>query len=199
MSDYSILLTVVEISATIFSITIAYLVFLYQAKKNQLYYLNSQFIIKSQSLVDFINREISPAYERQPFLRVDYHKFDDVIESLTEYLNNRKNETPVVDFEDVKRLIVLLSISEREKEEILNIKNNVDEFKSKPLMDLKSFIVTLLYFVINLFMGLLSLYMVHINHIYKNLFTNITIIMALLGMGPISYLIYELQFKPESY
>lgn len=187
----------VEISATIFSITIAYLVFLYQAKKNQLNYLNSQFIIKSQSLIDFINREIAPAYEGEPFIRADHHKFNEVINSLTEYFNSRKNETPIVGFDDVKKLIVLLSISKREKEELNHIKNSIDEFISKPLMDLKSFMFLLLYFVSNLFFGLLSLYLVHINYVYKDTFTNITMLMSLLGIVPISYLIYELQFKSK--
>jgi len=195
MTDNSILYTVIKTSVSILSIAIAYLFFLNENKKNHIMNLNSLFIKKAHSLIDFVNREISIAYEGTPFLRMDYSAPEEIIENISQYYEARKCETPIVGYSDTKKLIVLLSIYEGELKDLKKINKNVNTLSRKPLMEIKSFIIFLFFFVFELFIGMLSLYMIYIDYIHKELFVHLTIIIALISIIPIMYLIYELQFK----
>jgi len=197
LTELSLICTIVETYATIVSIVTAFLILFHQNKYERINNLTSQFILKSRSLIEYINREISPAYEGAPFIRVNYANLDDVIDVIEGYIKNRKDEIPIVGLDDVKKLIVLISIAEREKEELIIIKNSVYESSFKPLMDLKSFSIFVMFFVFELAIGLSSLYLIYMNNYLQHILINITSILALIGILPLSYLIYELQFKNQ--
>jgi hypothetical protein len=164
-------------------------------KKNQLNYLNLRFINKSDNLVIFINKEISKAYENEPFLRINHEQNENVIVSIEEYIQSRKEEVPIVGMEDTKRLIVLLSLIEKEIKDIKNIYNIIKLNEMGSLLNIKSFLIFVVYFLIELFIGLISLYSIYINYEYSGTLSKITIILSIISIAPLSYLIYDLQYR----
>ena len=67
----SILGAVLQTYASLLGIIGMFLVFLKQYKDSQIRDLETRLRIKADSLIDFVNREIAPAYDNQPTIIAD--------------------------------------------------------------------------------------------------------------------------------
>jgi len=193
----SIVGIIVQVYATILGIIGMYLVFLRQRTDDQNRDLITRIKIKSSSLVNFINREISPAYENNPTIIVDTQKFDDVIKSIDQYQSDRKKEIPDLGLEDVKRLLLLSTIVQREKEELSQLNAELCERSKKPIISKRSSILFIGYFVSVLFTSFLSILLIYFEHSFQNMFVLLTVTLAIGGLLPLGILFYYIIMKSK--
>ena len=185
----SIIGTIVQAYASILGIIGMYIVFLRQRKDDQIRNLSTRLKIKSDSLIDFINREIAPAYSNAPIIRVDSQRFDEVFEAIDQYQSERKTEIPSISMEDVKRLLTLWTIAQREKEELIQINNELLAQHKKPVIPKRSSIFFVGYFMFELFFSFLGIFLIFVEHDLQYLVTQLAIILAIIGLFPLGSLI----------
>ena len=188
----SIMGTIVQAYATILGIIGMYIVFLRQRRDDQIRDLSTRLQIKSDSLIDFINREIAPAYSNAPIIRVDSRRYDQVLEAIDQYQSERKKEIPNLSMEDVRRLITLWTIVQREREELVQLNNKLLAQSKKPIIPKQSSIFFVGYFMLVLFFGFLGLFLIFVGHDLQYLITQLAIILAIIGLFPLGNLIYNI-------
>lgn len=188
----SIMGTIVQAYASILGIIGMYIVFLRQRKNDKIRDLSTRLKIKSDSLIDFINREIAPAYSNAPIIRVDSQRCDAVLKAIDQYRSERKKEIPNLSMEDVKRLLILWTIVEREREELVRLNNGLLTQAKKPIIPKRSSIFFVGYFMFELFFGFLGIFLIFVGHDLQYLITQTAIILATLGLFPLGTLIYNI-------
>ncbi len=194
-SDFiSILGTIIQAYASILGIVGMYLVFMRQRKADYYRDLKTRLRTKSETLVGFINREISPAYKDSPIIRADFENVEEVITAIDIYRSEREKEVPDLSTDDVKRLITLWSIEQKEKEELIQLKNQVAQ-NQKTVFSNRSFIVFTVYFLFELGLAFLSAFVVlqGLEYQYQFFATQLTLLLAILGLLPLGYLFYDIR------
>jgi len=188
----SIMGTIVQAYASILGIIGMYMVFLRQRKDDQIHTLNIRLKAKSDSLIDFINSEIVPAYANSPTIRVDSQNFDDVLEAIDQYLSERKREIPTLSTEDIKRFLILWEIAQREKEELVQLNNELSTQLEKQVLPKGSAIIFVGYFTFTLFFGFLSFLLILFEPNLEYIVTQILILLAIIGVFPLGRLFYKI-------
>jgi hypothetical protein len=190
----SILGSIVQAYASLLGIVGMYLVFLRQRRADYMRDIKTRLRTKSETLVGFINREISPAYKDSPIIRVDFENFEEVIRAIDNYRSERTKEIPDLSTDDVKRLITLWSIEQKEKEELIQLKNQLEQ-NQKPVFSNLSFIIFAVYFLFELGFALLSFFVVlsGLEYQYQFFVTQLTLLLAILGLLPLGYLFYDIR------
>ena len=194
--DASLLSTlgaVLQTYASLLGIIGMFLVFLKQYKDSKIRDLETRLRIKADSLVDFINREIATAYDNEPTIRVDSQNYDDAIKAIEEYRSERKNDIPHIDTENVKRLLILWTIAEREKEALIQLRNESILISKKPILPSRSLMFFISYFTLELLFGFLGVLLVMIEHSLQYSMTMITVILAIIGLVPLGNLLYKIR------
>jgi len=189
----SILGTIVQAYASLLGIIGMFLVFLRQRKDDRIRDLRTRFKIKADSLIDFINREIAPAYTNEPVIRVDSEDYDNVVEAIDQYQSEREKEIPRLDMKNVRRLLILWTIAKREKEELTQLRNALLAQSGKAAMPHRPYIFFVGYFAFELFFGFLGIFIVSIEHDFQYLITQLNIIFAIVGLLPLGSLIYSIR------
>jgi hypothetical protein len=189
----SIIGTIVQAYASILGIIGMYIVFLRQRKTDQIRDLSTRLKTKSDSLIDFINREIAPAYSNAPIIRVDSQRFDEVLEAIDQYQSERKREIPDVSMEDVKRLLILWTIMQKEKEELVQLNNELLAHLKKPVIHKRSSIFFVGYFMFTLFFCFLGFFLIFAEHDLQYLITQLAIMLAIIGLFPLGTLLYNIR------
>ena len=189
----SIIGTIVQAYASLLGIIGMYMVFLRHRTDDQIRDLSTRLKIKSDSLIAFINREIAPAYSNAPIIRVDSQKCEEVLEAIDQYRSERKKEIPNLSMEDVKRLLTLWTIVQREKEELVQLDNELLAQVKKPVIPKRSSIFFVGYFMFELFFGFLGIFLIFVEHDLQYLITQLAIILAAIGLFPLGTLIYNVR------
>lgn len=187
----SILGSIIQAYASLLGIIGMYLIFLRQRKDDQIRELNTSFKMKSDSIIDFINREISPAYKNEPLIRVDSEDLDQVIRAIDLYESERKKEIPKLDMHDVRTLITLWTIVQREKETLLQIRSELLGRSKRPIMPRISLTIFVGFFAFELFFSFLSMLIVFAENNLQYTATGLSIILAIIGIIPLGNLIYR--------
>jgi hypothetical protein len=189
----SVLGTIVQAYASILGIIGMYLVFLRQRADDKKNEVKSRARVKSDSLVDFINREIAPAYANVPVIRVDSEKTEEVVNAVNHYWSDRKTETPHLGIDDVKRLVVLWAIAQREKEQLLQIKAEFKTIENKRTVPRSSALLFIGYFLFVLTFGFVCLFLVFMNSSLANSLTFWIILFSIAGAFPLGNLFYSIR------
>jgi len=189
----SIVGTIVQAYASILGIIGMYIVFLKQRKDDQIRSLRTRLQIKSTSLIDFINHEIAPAYDKTPIVRVDSQNYELVLEAIDQYQSERKKEIPDLGMEDVKKLLILWTIVQREREELTQLNNELLAQSKKHIMPKRSSILFICYFMFELLLGFIGLLLIFSEHNMQYLVTQLAIILAMIGLVPLGNLIYNIR------
>lgn len=187
----SVVGNILQVYASILGIIGMYLVFLRQKKDEQNRELRTRINLKSTSLIDFINREIAPAFKNSPMITVDSQNSDTVIEAINKYELDRKEDIPDVDIDDIKRLLVLWAIISREKEELILLKAELQNRKKDVVLPNRRSMFFIGYFIFELFVGFLATVFIYFDHELQNPIVLLTILFAIGGLFPLSILIYS--------
>lgn len=189
----SIMGTIVQAYASLLGIIGMYIIFLKQRKDDRIRDLETRLKIKVDSLIDFINREIAPAYTNEPVIRVDSEDYGNVVEAIDQYQSEREKEIPSLDIKDVRRLLTLWTIAKREREELTQLQNELLAQSEKPAMPHRPYIFFVGYFTFELFFAFLGIFLVFIEHDFQYLVTQLNIILATIGLVPLGSLIYSIR------
>lgn len=189
----SVLGIVLQTYASILGLIGMFILFYIQNKKDKIHSLKTRLKIKSDSLIDFINRELASAYDDSLVIRVDRHNYDEVIEAIEQYELDRKKDIPDLDMEDLKIFINLWKIVEREREELIQFKNELSILLGKPVMSNKTFFFFVGYFIFELIFGFTGIGIVFIEHKLQNLITYIILVSAVVGVIPLGNLLYDIK------
>lgn len=189
----SILGAVLQTYASLLGIIGMFLVFLKQYKESQTRDLETRLRTKIDSLVDFINREIAPAYDNEPTLVVDPQDYDGAIRGIEDYRSERKKDIPPLDTENVRRLLVLWTIVQRDKETLVQLKNEFDLSRKRPIMPTRSLMFFVAYFSAGLLLGFVGLLFVMAEHNLQYWMTAVTVIFAMIGLLPLASLLYRIR------
>lgn len=187
----SVVGNILQVYASILGIIGMYLVFLRQKKDEQNRELRTRINLKSTSVIDFINREIAPAFKNSPMITVDSQNPDAVIEAINKYEVDRKEDIPHVDNDDIKRLLVLWAIIHREKEELIILKAELQNRKKDVVLPNRRSMFFIGYFIFELLVGFLATVFIYFDHEFQNPIVLLTILLAIGGLLPLSLLIYN--------
>lgn len=185
--------SILQVYATILGIIGMYMVFLRQRKDDQIRDLSTRLKTKSDSLVHFINREIAPAYRNAPIIRVDTQKCDEVLDAIDQYHSERKKEIPNLSMDDVRRLLILWTIAQREKQELVQLNNEMVAQSENSVIPRRFLVFFVGYFMFELFFGFLGVLLVFVEHDLQYLITQLAIILAIIGLFPLGTLIYNIR------
>jgi len=188
----SILGSIIQSYASILGIVGMYMIFLKQRKDEKVKELSTRLKIKADSMLDFINREIAPAYRDTPLIRADTENADEAIEAIGQYESDRRKEIPDVSRDDVRRLLVLWAIVGREKEALLQINNEFKQSRASTTSG-KYFFPFVVFFTFELAFSFLGIFFVFIEHQYQYAITATSIGLAMLGVIPLANLIFRLR------
>jgi hypothetical protein len=185
--------TVIQAYASLLGIIGMYFVFLNQRKNDQTRDLFTRFKVKADSLIDFINREIGPAYSSQPLIRADSDNPEEVLEALNQFEKDRKSEIPQLAIDEVKKLFTLWAIVQREKDSLIQIKNALAERSTKMIMPRKSLLAFVSFFTFVLIFSFFSMLAVYLDSSMQNPMTEFVIFFAIIGTVPLGNLIYRIK------
>ena len=166
------------------------MIFLKQRKDDRIRDLNTRLKIKADSLINFINREIAPAYSSEPVIRADY---EEVLKAIDQYRSEREAEIPNLSVEDLKRLVTLWTIAQREREGLVQLKNELLEQSKKTLMPHRSSLFFICYFMFELIFGFVALFLVLAEHDFQYIVTQLAVILAIIGLLPLGNLVYNIR------
>jgi len=189
----SILGAVLQTYASLLGIIGMFLVFLKQYKDSQIRDLETRLRIKADSLIDFVNREIAPAYDNQPTIIADTQDYDVTIKAIEEYRSERKKDIPSLDTENVRRLLVLWTIVDRDKDTLVQLKNEFDSLIKKPILPTRSLMFFVSYFIAELLLGFVGVLFVMIAHDLQYSITMAAVMFAMIGLLPLANLLYRIR------
>ncbi len=189
----SIIGTIIQAYATILGIVGMYLIFLNQRKSDQVRELATRFKIKSDSLIDFINREISIAYQNQPLIRADCDKPAEVIEAITAFEAERKNDIPNLSTDEVRKLFLLWAIVHREKDGIVQMERELSTLSSKLIMPRGTLLPFVIFFTFVLIFAFVEMLAVYLGVPLQVYITGTLIVTAIIGIAPLGNLIYKIK------
>jgi len=169
------------------------MVFLAQKKHDRTRDLSTRLKTKADSLVSFINREISPAYAGGPMIRVDSEDCGETLKAIDQYRLERQNGVPKLDMENVKRLLILWTIAQREREELVQLRNELLAHSKKSVMPHRSSLFFIGYFTSVLFFAFVGIFLISIGHNFQYSITQLAIVLAVIGLLPLVSLLYNIQ------
>jgi hypothetical protein len=140
-----------------------------------------------------VNREIAPAYDNEPRIRLDSQNYDEALNAIAEYKVARKNDIPRIGTEDVKRLLIIWTIVEREREDMLQLRNESQALSKRPIMPTRSFLFFISFFAFELLLGFSGVLLVMSEYSFQYTVTLITVIVAMVGLVPLGNLLYRLR------
>lgn len=187
----SILGSIIQAYSSLLGIVGMYLIFLKQRKGDQIRDLITRFKIKSDSLIEFINREISQAYKNEPAIRVNSEEPEEIIKAVDSFEADRKNEIPVLPTKEIRKLIVDWAIIHREKDSLIEIKTELAEHAKSPLMPKKSLFFFVGFFAFELALSLFSVLIIFLEVPLQYQFTGLSLVFAIIGIIPLGNLIYR--------
>ncbi len=179
--------------ASLLGIIGMFLVFLKQYKDSRIRDLETRLRIKADSLIDFINREIAPAYDNQPSIIADTHDYDTTVRAIEDYRSERKKDIPSLDTDNVRRLLVLWAIADRDKDTFVQLKNEFDLFEKKPVLPTCSMMFFVSYFTVELLLGFVGILFVMVEHEYQYLTSMVIVGLAIIGLLPLANLLYRIR------
>ncbi len=188
----SILGSIAQVYASILGIMGMYMVFQKQRKDDRIRDLNIQFTTKANSLMDFINREIAPAYSNESLIRVDTRDYELVLKAIEQYRFERKEEIPTISTRDMKTFLTLWAFVDKERDDLVQL-SVLLVHSSKEVMSSNTLMFFMGYFTFELFFSFLSMYFVFINHNLQYSIPGLNIIFALIGLFPRANMIYNLR------
>jgi hypothetical protein len=145
-----------------------------------------------KDLEDFINREIAPAYDNEPTILADPQDYDVTIKAIEDYRSERRKDIPILDIENVKRLLVLWTIVERDKDVLVQLKNEFDLLGKKPMLPTRSLMFFISYFSAGLLLGFVGVLFVMVEYSYQYSMTMVIVIFAMIGLLPLANLLYRI-------
>ena len=189
----SILGTIIQAYASILGIVGMYLVFLKDKKDEKLQTLKTKLEIKCQSLLDCINHEIAPAYGNGKILITDVGNCCNFLASVDEYKKARKTEIPNLENDDIKRLITFWAIVKRETLGIRQLEAELKSSSKDNIMKKRSSIFFVSFFMLELLFAFLGILFVSMGHDYQLVITQANIIVAIIGLIPMSFLFINIR------
>lgn len=191
----SILGIIIQAYASILGIIGMYIVFLKQRRNDHLQVLSARFRMRAASLTDFINREIAPAYPDRAMMKASAsggESFDDIIETIEHYRLERQKQIPSLNSKNLKALVTLWAMVQRDKDELVALKNEFSGLSAKPVMSRGSFTLFVGFFASELFLSFVAVYLVFVSHNLQYSITQLAIILAITGLVPLTSLLYRL-------
>jgi len=185
--------TIIQAYSSIIAIIGVYMVFLTQKEHDRTRDLSTRLKTKADSLISFINREISPAYTNEPVIRVDSEDCDETLKAIDQYRLERQKEVPNLDMKDVKRLLMLWTIMQREREELVQLRNELLVRSKKSVMPHQPSLFFIGYFASVLFFAFLGIFLIFIGHNFQYLVTQVAIVLAVIGLLPLVNLLYNIR------
>lgn len=189
----SILGAVLQTYASLLGIIGMFLVFLKQYKDSQIRDLETKLRNKADSLIDFMNREIAPAYDNQPTIIADIQDYGATIKAIEDYRSERKKDIPSIDTENVRRLLVLWTIVDRDKDTLVQLKNEFDSLAKRPILPTRSLMFFVSYFTAELLLGFVGVLFVMIEHDLQYSITMTAVMFAVIGLLPLANLLYRIR------
>jgi hypothetical protein len=189
----SILGTIIQAYASILGIVGMYLVFLKDKKDDKLQTLKTKLEVKCQSLLDFINYEIAPAYGNGKILRTDVETCCTFLDSVDEYEKARKTEIPNLGDDDIKRLITFWAIVKREKVGIKQLEAELKSSSNDNVMKKRSSIFFVAFFILELLFAFVGILLVSMGNEFQSIVTQVNIIVAIIGLIPMGLLFFNIK------